>query len=198
MAKTLLMADDSYEAEPVIIDTDHPGLVVLEFDDGHRLMLDEREPCRARDPGGRLIDTATLAQARTLVARLELVSHGRAMDFSPTRGGDRSALPPGGIAGKDDREPDHPQRSHLHYRRRLAHCRSTEDVERLIGDLEATLRAWQHTPRPPVDSRAWKEQVAADTRKPGVIAKDYKITRQYVWQIKKLYGEQRFDRARLD
>lgn len=45
--RTLLMATRAegagVEAESVVVDTDTPGAVVLELDDGGRLELDERE-----------------------------------------------------------------------------------------------------------------------------------------------------------
>lgn len=136
------------------------------------------------------LDLGLIAQARTIIARLELVSHGRTTNLGPTSGAGESVYPPGGISRRDDREPDQPHKSHLHYRVRLHRCDTDQDLFDLIQDATATLDAWQHTPAPPRDSTAWKALIAADTRKPGEIAKDYGITRQYVWQIKKLHGQQ--------
>lgn len=136
------------------------------------------------------LDPALISQARTTIARLELISHGGTANFGPQTGSGEALYPPGGIVRRDDKEPDQPHKSHLHYRRRLARCNTNHDLERLIEEAEETLRRWKHTPNAPKDSRAWKEQVAHDTRKPSVIAKDFGITRQYVWQIKRLYGTQ--------
>jgi hypothetical protein len=36
-------ASDELESEPIVVDTDHPRLVVFELDDGGRLELDRRE-----------------------------------------------------------------------------------------------------------------------------------------------------------
>lgn len=137
-----------------------------------------------------MIEMATLLEARTLLRRLELLSHGKTLKLEPTRGGEGGIYPPGGIAGKDDREPDHPHKSHVHYQRRLRGCRTGEDLKRVMREMEATLYAWHHAPNPPADSHAWKAKIAEDTRKPGVIARDYNISRQYVWQIKRMYGTQ--------
>lgn len=136
------------------------------------------------------LDLTLIAQARTVIARIELVSHGRTANLGPTNGDGTPVYPPGGISRRDDREPDQPHKSHLYYRRRLHGCLTNHALLEVIQDAEKTLDAWKHTPAPPRDSTAWKAQVAADTRKPGVIAKDYGITRQYVWQIKKAHGQQ--------
>lgn len=136
------------------------------------------------------LDLTLIAQARTVIARIEMVSHGRTVNLGPSGGNGEPLYPPGGISSKDDREPDQPHKSHLHYEARLRGCKTDRDLEQVIEDATATLSRWQHSPAPPRDSVAWKAQVAADTRKPGVIAKQYGITRQYVWQIKKMYGQQ--------
>lgn len=136
------------------------------------------------------LDLTLIAQARTVIARLELVSHGRTANLGPTNSDSAPAFPPGGIAGRDDREPDQPHKSHLHYNKQFLRCETNGDLLELIEDAQETLHDWQHSRRAPRDSRAWKALVAADTRRPGDIAEDYGISRQYVWQIKKMYGQQ--------
>ena len=41
--RSLLMVHRGEESEPVVIDTETAGLVVLELDDGDRLVIDARE-----------------------------------------------------------------------------------------------------------------------------------------------------------
>lgn len=136
-----------------------------------------------------MIEMATLLEARTLLRRLELLSHGQTMKLAPTRGGSEGSIyPPGGIAGKDDREPDHPHKSHIHYRRRLGRCRTDEHVQAVIDDMALALYAWQHSAPPPADSAAWKEQVARDPGHVEDVAARWNIKKAYVWQLRRQFG----------
>lgn len=127
------------------------------------------------------------ARARTLVAQLEMVSHAPAMNLdsgaksSEHPGGKR---PPGGPCRKDDMEPGYAQKSHLYFRRWLSRCHTDGQFLALIAAAEEALDRWKRTPLAPKDSIAWRDQIVSDTRKASVIAKQYGITRQYVWQIK--------------
>ncbi|MDP2710814.1 MAG: hypothetical protein Q8O56_06310 [Solirubrobacteraceae bacterium] len=132
-------------------------------------------------------------RCRQLIAELELISQAPAMNLEPTRpgsdakGGNR---PPGGIDRRDDREPDHPLKSHEHFRRRLHRCRSTADYEALAADAEAALHAWQHAPPPPKDSLAWKDLIAADHRPAKDVATAWDISASYVYQLRRRRQQQ--------
>lgn len=146
-------------------------------------------PSRASD-----IDPSTLARAKTLLLRLELVSHGGTQNLNPQgKAAERSALfPPGGIARKDDREdPETPlwrAYSHLHFKPRLANARTTEVVELLIGEMEDALRAWTHTGMPPRDSQAWKERIANEPGHVEDVARTWGVKKTYVWQLRRQFG----------
>lgn len=130
-----------------------------------------------------------IAQARTIIARLELVSHGRTATYGPTGGDGTPLYPPGGISRKDDREPDQPHKSHLHYRRRLAGCRTNEDVQAVIREAEDTLEAWKHTPAPPSDSPAWQEQVGKAKGSIREVAREWGLSASRVHQLRRRYQD---------
>lgn len=135
-----------------------------------------------------MIDPSTLARARTLLAKLELISHGRAMSWERSRGGEGALFPPGGVNRDDDRDPESLiLRSHLHYRRRIAGATSEGTLLLVIGEMEQTLKRWTHTASPPMDSLAWRDRVASSEASIGAVktAEVFGITRQRVWQIAK-------------
>lgn len=134
------------------------------------------------------LDLALIAQARTVIARLELVSHGRTVNLGPSGGTGEPLFPPGGIAGRDDREPDQPHKSHLHYRRRLHGCRTDDDLRAVIDDAADTLAAWKKSAPPPENSVSWQEQIANDTRKAAVVAKHWNVKKEYVWMLRRKFG----------
>lgn len=139
---------------------------------------------------------AAVREARTLLARLELVSHGRTANLSaePGRSAESTALfPPGGVVRADDREPDHPLRSHEHFRPRLAGARSVRVVRLLISEMEAALVAWQRSPAPPADSEAWRERLgrlAASCTERGErarLARHWNVSSQRLYQLEQDY-----------
>jgi hypothetical protein len=98
-------------------------------------------------------------RARTAVARLELVSHGgtSSWDSSGSASAERPHWPGGGVAKRDDREEDFPQRSHLAFRGRLDRCRTDDDWLILAKDAEAAHLAWQVTPAPSGGIPPWND-----------------------------------------
>jgi hypothetical protein len=94
------------------------------------------------------------------------------------RGGGEGVMPVGGIL-KDELD------TFLAFMPRLAGARSERDFGRIADDAEAALRAFRVAKKPPADSVPWQEMVAKDPRPNGVIAREYKITTAYVWQLKK-------------
>lgn len=135
------------------------------------------------------LDPALIAQARTVIARLELVSHGGTANFGPQTGEGDPLYPPGGIARRDDREPDQPHKSHLHYRHRLGRCTTNQHLLELIADAAKTLDAWQHTPRPPSDSPAWQEQVGTAKGSIRAVAQTWGISASRVHQLRRRYAD---------
>lgn len=136
------------------------------------------------------LDAQLVAQARTVIARLELVSHGKTASWSPSHGTEPPALPAGGISLLDDIEDDHPQKSHIYFARMLRRCRTNEHVERLIREAHIALDAWQRTPQtndPDWGSFAWKKQIARDDRPLEVVARFYSIGKSTVSKYRALY-----------
>lgn len=119
------------------------------------------------------------SRARTAVARLELISHGCVRNYQGDgRGGEGSGVPAGGI-GREDRKL-----SHVWFRGELARCVTTADFSRVADAADRAQLWWSKSKLPPADSPAWKDKVAADTRKTRVVAADYKISRSYVRLIR--------------
>ena len=112
-------------------------------------------------------------QARQLIARLELISHGTTRNYAAlnetshtTSTETTSTRPPGGIHPQDDREHDYPQKSYLYFRRRLAGARTPRDLQAIVTDAQAALGACTHTAQPPGGIEpergtfAWKRMIA--------------------------------------
>ena len=139
-----------------------------------------------------MIDPDALTRARTLLARLELVSHGGTQNLAPEPGRNAeqtAAFPPGGIARKDDREPDHPLKSHDHFKRRVRGAPDTETIDMLNREMEAALKAWTHSTPPPADSLAWRRQVGTEQGSVRDVAARWGISPSRVHQLRKQYGE---------
>lgn len=137
-----------------------------------------------------MLDITLIAQARTVIARLELVSHGRTANLGPTGGDGVPVFPPGGIAGRDDREPDQPHKSHLHYNKRFLRCHTNGDLLTLIEDAQATLDAWKHTPKPPLDSPAWQQQVGTAEGTIRHVAEEWGLSASRVHQLRRRYQDE--------
>lgn len=132
-------------------------------------------------------------RAYTMVARLEMVSHGTTQSFNGSggRGGDVVALfPPGGVVPKDDRE-DPQLKSHVYFRRQLETCRTEDDYSALADEVESVLARWRRAARPPRDSNAWREAVATDTRRASVVAEEWGISKSYVHQLRQAHRRKR-------
>jgi hypothetical protein len=129
-------------------------------------------------------------RAHTMIARLELVSHGTVAKLGGAGGGsgDGPLFPPGGVVSKEDREEDHPHKSHLVFRRLLARCDTEPQFARLADDAEEVLRQWQHSARPPRDSQAWREQVGRAMGSIRDVAADWGISPTYAHQLRRQYG----------
>lgn len=128
--------------------------------------------------------TSEQQRARTLLAQLEMVSHGTTQSFGGDgRGGDKvRLLPPGGVAFKDDRE-DPNIKSHVYYRRRLDRCQTEQEYGNLADDIETTLKAWRVAARPPRDSSAWREKVGKTEGSVREVARVWGISPSYAHQL---------------
>lgn len=137
-------------------------------------------------------------QLRTVLARLELVSQvpaalpGNSSRSAEDPGGKR---PAGGIDRKDDREPDHPQKSVEHFRRRAGRIHSVPALESLIADAESALGAWRRQPaptkkdEPEYGTPQWKRYVGESKESLGELARRFGVSRAYIQQIRKAYTE---------
>jgi hypothetical protein len=115
-------------------------------------------------------------EARTLLARLELLSHVPAVSTneSPVHGGGEPKggnRPRGGIDHRDDVSADavdFPQKSHVYYRRRFMRCHTEGQFVALVKEMRKTLEAWAKTPEvkgglePERGSFRWKRMIAND------------------------------------
>ena len=139
------------------------------------------------------IELASAEQrARTLIARLELVSHGTVARIGSEGGGDGDGplLPPGGVKGGDDFKGEYPQKSHLHFRARLDGCRTVAEFSALARDVAAALEAWQRTPAPSSPepgTLAFKRMIAACTEPVDEIVRLYSVSRAAVYKYRKDY-----------
>lgn len=137
-------------------------------------------------------------ECRTTIARLELVSHAPAKNWSPSfssdeeKGGNR---PPGGIIAKDDNPPrgddDQPgqydQKSYIYFRKRLARCQTEQDYRDLARAAQKALDAWHKAKTPPFDSVPWQEKVAKAPGTVKEVAKDWNLSPSRVHQLRQQY-----------
>lgn len=126
-------------------------------------------------------------RARTLIARLELVSHGTVAKIGGDPGGgdgDGPLFPSGGIGHLDDLEVDHPLKSHAHFHARLSACRTEPQYGTLADDVQVVLERWHRAKRPPRDSTAWRALVAKDNRRASDVAAEWGISKSYVHQLR--------------
>lgn len=142
---------------------------------------------------------AVQGELRQVLAELELVSQVSAVNLDPTArdtsesiGGNR---PSGGINRKDDRQPDYPQKSVEHFRRRAAGARSEYQLGLILKDAKKALEACkrQAAPADPLwMSFEWKRQIAreVETRQRTVdnARVFYAISKRTVYRYLAAYG----------
>jgi hypothetical protein len=134
-------------------------------------------------------------RARTLIARLELVSHGTVAKIGGDPGGgdgDGPLVPPGGVIGGDDFNVEYPQKSHIHFRRRLDGCWTEPEYGALARDVEEALEAWQRTPAPSSPepgTLAFKRMIANSAEPVEDLARKHSVSRAAVYRYRKLYGK---------
>ena len=143
-----------------------------------------------------MIDPQVLAEARRLLAALELISHGTTMSFTPApaRSARARPVPPGGVMREDDNAPSefylHANRSHLYFRPLVRDAATTACLETLIDEMRKAIEAWQHTPKPPKDSIAWREQVGLAVGDVKDIAEEWQISPSRVYQLRRQYRQE--------
>jgi len=117
-------------------------------------------------------------EMRQLLLELELLSDGRTQNFG------------GRVTGSGDRSPllrtvEQPIYERFAEEWNLA--RSLQEREVIVKAARAALRAAKHSPPPPTDSEPWQELVGKDPRPSAVVAREWRITRQYAWQLQQRY-----------
>lgn len=142
---------------------------------GAELRPRDARPIRPTETGERLE-----REMRQVLAELAMLAEGRTQTFD------------GRVAGSRDRSPIMrlaEQPLHERFAVLWEEARGEEARSRVLKAAEAALRAARHSPPPPRDSPPWQELVGKDPRPPAVVAREWKITKQYAWQL-----QQRFRR----
>ena len=154
-----------------------------------------------------LDDQETIIALRTLrkvVLRLTVVSHvaaaglGRVTPSSDEDIGGK--CPGGGIDRFGDFQVDYRQKTAEHFQRRLwamvdaAKLFSAPDIEALAVEAHDAVEAWCKTPmpsgeRPAMADPRWKYWAANCGHSTSDLVRWYGISRQYVHQVRKAYGE---------
>lgn len=141
-----------------------------------------------------------VADIRTLLARLELVSHvsGRSYDGANVHGAAGTREPTGGdgeYAKGDERDALNESiyvRTIDYYRGQLAQA-GAGDLKRIRDDIEATVGAWNRQAAPPdeptYDNPQFKRWVAESPLSSKEIAWKYNVTTRYVNAIRQAYRE---------
>lgn len=139
------------------------------------------------------------AELQAIIARLEVISHVPALNQSPkaevggaTTGDEKNPgghRPRGGIDHQDDKDRDsHVVKSADHYRRRLARCRTTRDVELVRDCARETLRTWTHTPpagpEPKPGEPLFMRWLAAQTGSVDTISRQAGVSRALVYKAR--------------
>ena len=155
-----------------------------------------------------LLGHKKVRELRQVLTDLSLVSHVSGAPIDSSGGGsgpgDKSgARPPGEVDWKGDKEPDFRQKSHVHFVRRLSalsrglHKLSDERAElildEILKDAKDALHAWQKSPvpagtDPSPGTRAWKIQIANDTRSSRVVAGHFGISHVSVIRYREQYS----------
>lgn len=148
-------------------------------------------------------DPKLVADLRTTLARLELVSHTSAVNHGRTHGGEEpSRAPTGGdVEHPGKMEPDEKEafpesiyvRTLDHYRWRVAHCKDLDELEAIRVEADETLGKWrrQELPaEPALSSPQWKRWAAESTLSVEEIARRSSVSRKYVYEIRAKYGKE--------
>jgi hypothetical protein len=119
---------------------------------------------------------------RQLLLELELLAEGRTQTFD------------GRVAGSRDRSPlmrlvERPEHERL--AERWASARSDPERAEAIRAARTALRSARFSAAPPRDSEPWQNLVGKDARPPAVVAREWRITRQYAWQLQQRYLRER-------
>lgn len=140
-------------------------------------------------------------EVRDVIAALHLVSHvsaanlgSSARDSGESIGGKR---PPGGIDREGDREREWPMKSAEHFERRLAKAYSQRALTEILADATRSLDAWKRQPaptksnEPKLSSPQWKQYISESIESHGALAGRFGVTRAYIQEIRKKYGDAR-------
>lgn len=143
------------------------------------------------------IEAMLVRELRTVLARLELVSQAPVQNLGPSTRDESESIggkrPPGALDHAGDREPDFPQKSVEHFRRRLARARTRSRLEAILRDAKTALEAWKRQPaptgEPKLSSPQWKRWVAESDLPAAEIARKFNVKRQYVSRIRSEYRD---------
>lgn len=139
------------------------------------------------------------AELLAIIARLEVMSHVPAVNQSPkaevggaTTSDERNPgghCPRGGLDRQDDKDRGSDVvKSADHYRRRLARCRTTHDVEQVLECARETLRTWTHTPaagpEPKPGEPMFMRWLAAQTGSVETISRQAGVSRALVYKAR--------------
>lgn len=129
--------------------------------------------------------------AARLYGRLQVVSHGTVAQVGTMAGGESEAIyPSGGVATKDDREADHPQKSHRHFARRLNGCRERHHLEVVAWDMQAAITAWTKTPigpDPKPGDAMFPRFIADSALSAEKLASQFYVSKRYIFKIRENY-----------
>jgi hypothetical protein len=145
------------------------------------------------------IDPKLITELRTVLARLELVSHVSAVNYESS-GRDAcesigGKCPPGGIRRADDKEHDYPQKSVEHFRRRIVRATSSRVLEAILTDARRALEAARRQPapdkktEPKVGDPGWKRYVAESDEKANELAARFGYSRAYIEEVRRKYRD---------
>jgi hypothetical protein len=146
------------------------------------------------------IDLKLVAELRTVLAQLEMVSHVSAVNYESSGGRDAGESiggkrPPGGILRADDREADYPQKSVEHFRRRAAKATSNGALKAILADARKALEAARRQPAPDKGTEpkfgepGWKRYIAESDEKANVLAARFGCSRAYIEEVRRKYRE---------
>jgi hypothetical protein len=120
-------------------------------------------------------------EARTLIAQVELISHGsvQAWDSSGGHSAEKPLLPAG--------EPNPP---HIALRAQLAQAQTQSQVDKVTQKAREALTAARYTPRNTAllihGTKEWREAIGLDKRIAEEVAEDYGITVRHVHRLRAL------------
>lgn len=122
-------------------------------------------------------------EARTLIAQVEMISHGSVQAWNPSGGGHNAEkpnpMPPGEL---------HPP--HIRLRAELARALTQTQVDRVAQKAREELRAARYTPpRAIYGTEEWRTLVGTDTRTAKEVADEHGITERHVHRLRALCRE---------